>query len=187
MESREEDYGVRGFSKFLQMPFFGRETSKNLVFFAKCPFCLCCSKYWHFLQIPHLPLLQVVQNIDIFCKCFFWLSCNLRWGLITPGYGRFSPNTRTAGCLQFVAFLCKSCVINEEVFLCLLDILYFFPGREQSSWLLCLTVKRRTSIRWGKIFPFLILSIHIVLQRQTCSLFLLGTSRHPDWRIFANF
>ena len=96
------------------MPLFGLETFKNLVFFS--PFWLCCSKYWHFLQIPHLPLLQVVQNIDIFCKCFFWLSCNLRWGRITPGCGRFSPNTRTAGCLQFVAFLCKSPVINAGSF-----------------------------------------------------------------------
>ena len=32
-------------------------------------------------------------------------------------------------------------------------VLYLFPGREQSSWLLCLTVRRRTSIRWGTIFP----------------------------------
>ena len=66
------------------------------------------------------------------------------------------------------------------------QVLYLFPGREQSSWLLCLTVKRRTSIRWGKSFPFLILSI-ILQFRQTFSLFLFGTSQHPDWRIFCQF
>ena len=59
MESREEDYGVRGFSKFLQMPFFGRETSKNLVF------------------LPNAPSVSVAQNIDIFCKYPICLFCKL--------------------------------------------------------------------------------------------------------------
>ena len=81
---------------------------QSIDFFLKTHLLIFVKRCWQFFANASYDSFD--ESWHFFCKCLFWLSCNLRWGRITPGCGRFSPNTRTAGCLQFVAFLCKLCV-----------------------------------------------------------------------------
>ena len=153
-------------------------------FFLKCIFWDLLKDVDNFLQML---LMTPLMRVDIFFAnaCFDWVVISGEDG--SPlAVGGFHQTLGRQVVFSLSHFFANPVSLMQEVFLCLLDILYFFPGREQSSWLLCLTVKRRTSIRWGEIVPFLILSI-ILQFRQTFSLFLLGTSQHPDWRIFVNF
>ena len=109
-----------------------------------------------------MPLLALLLKI-----LTFFANASFDWVVISGedgsplAVGGFHQTLGRQVVFSLSHFLANPVSLMQEFFLCLLDILYFFPGREQSSWLLCLTVKRRTSIRWGKIFPFLILSTHI--------------------------
>ena len=148
------------------MPLFGVVSEFSFLF------CKC---------LP-LTLLRVPQSVDsfdickkmltIFCKCFWWLlwwelfkiltffaNACFDWVVISGedgsplAVGGFHQTLGRQVVFSLSHFFANSVSKKQEVFLCLRDISFLFPGREQSSWLLCLTVRRRTSIRWGTIFP----------------------------------